>query len=67
MLSLTHLLLIGVVVLLIFGPTKIPKLGRTLGEGMREFKKAMKDESDIDVTDSVKHLEDIEVKPRQDS
>ncbi len=30
MLSLTHLLLLTVVLLLLFGPTKLPALGRTL-------------------------------------
>ena len=58
MLSLTHLLLIGIVVLLIFGPTSIPRLGRTFGHGVREFKKALRDESDIDVTDTVRRLDD---------
>jgi sec-independent protein translocase protein TatA len=58
MLSLTHLLLIAVVLLLIFGPTKLPDLGRTLGDGMRGFKKGLKGEEDIDVTDSVKQIED---------
>lgn len=57
MISLTHLMLVGVILLLIFGPTKIPKLGRTIGDGVREFKKALRDESDIDVTDSVKRLD----------
>lgn len=58
MLSLTHLLLISVVLLLLFGPTKLPALGRSLGEGMRSFKKGLKGEEDIDVTDSVKRIED---------
>ena len=57
MFSLTHLLLLAVVLLLIYGPTKIPKLGRTLGDGVREFKKAIVNESDVDVTDSIKRLD----------
>jgi TatA/E family protein of Tat protein translocase len=39
----THLLLILLIVLLLFGPQKLPQIGRSLGEGIREFKKAMKD------------------------
>ena len=58
MLSLTYLLLIAVVLLLLFGKTKLPDLGRTLGESARNFKKALKGEEDIDVTDSVKRIED---------
>lgn len=30
--------IIAVVVLLIFGPRRLPELGRSLGGGMREFK-----------------------------
>ena len=35
-----ELLLILFVVLLFFGPSKLPELARGLGKGMREFKKA---------------------------
>lgn len=58
MLSLTHLLLLSVVLLLIFGPTKLPALGRTLGESARNFRKALRGEEDIDVTHSIKRLDD---------
>lgn len=58
MISFTHLLLIAVVVLLLFGPTKISGLSRGLGEGLRQFKKGMNGEADIDVTDSIKRLSD---------
>lgn len=35
----TELLLLGVLVLLLFGPEKVPQLARTLGRAMREFNK----------------------------
>ncbi len=38
-----ELLLILFVVLLFFGPSKLPELARGLGKGMREFKKAQSD------------------------
>jgi sec-independent protein translocase protein TatA len=38
-----HLILILLVVLIIFGPGKLPELGSGLGKSIREFKKAMKD------------------------
>jgi sec-independent protein translocase protein TatA len=38
-----ELLLILFVVLLFFGPQKLPELMRGLGKGMREFKKAQED------------------------
>ena len=36
--SPTHLLLILLVVLLLFGAKRLPELGRNLGQAMREFK-----------------------------
>lgn len=33
-----HLLLLGLVVLLVFGAKRLPEIGRSLGEGMRGFK-----------------------------
>jgi len=42
----THLLIIGVVALLVFGPKKLPELGKGLGEGIREFKKSMREASE---------------------
>ncbi|RZD15391.1 MAG: TatA/E family twin arginine-targeting protein translocase [Candidatus Acidulodesulfobacterium ferriphilum] len=41
-----EILIIIVVALLIFGPTKLPELGKTLGKGLREFKKASSDLKD---------------------
>lgn len=36
-----ELIVVLVVALLIFGPRKLPDLGRSLGGGMREFKKSV--------------------------
>ena len=36
--GLPELLILLVIVLLIFGPKKLPEMGRSLGRGMREFK-----------------------------
>ena len=40
-----QIILIVLVVLLLFGGRKIPELMKGLGQGMKEFKKATKDES----------------------
>ena len=40
-----QIVIIVLVVLLFFGGRKIPELMKGLGQGMREFKKAVKDES----------------------
>jgi sec-independent protein translocase protein TatA len=38
-------LVVLLVVLLIFGPKRLPQLGRSLGQGMREFKEGITGES----------------------
>jgi sec-independent protein translocase protein TatA len=43
-----EILLVVAVVLLIFGGRKIPELMRGLGQGMREFKKASRGDSEAD-------------------
>jgi sec-independent protein translocase protein TatA len=45
-LSFGKILLIVLVVLLLFGPKKIPDIAQSLGKGIREFKKAMRDVQD---------------------
>ena len=40
----TEFLIIGVVILLLFGGKKIPELMKGLGQGMKEFKKGAGDE-----------------------
>jgi sec-independent protein translocase protein TatA len=39
-----HIFLILIVVVLLFGGKKIPELMKGIGQGMKEFKKAVKDE-----------------------
>ena len=39
----THLIIIFAIALLIFGPRKLPELGKGLGEGIRALKEGMKD------------------------
>jgi sec-independent protein translocase protein TatA len=41
-----HLLVIFGLTLLVFGPKKLPELGKGLGESIRGFKSAMKTEED---------------------
>lgn len=40
-LSFTHLLLLVVVLLLFFGPSKLPQLGQSLGRAIRGFKEGL--------------------------
>lgn len=41
-LGIWELVLILVIVLVIFGPKKLPEIGKSLGRGLREFKHATK-------------------------
>ena len=38
-----HLIIIFAIALLVFGPKKLPELGKGLGEGIRALKEGMKD------------------------
>ena len=41
--GMMELVVIFVVALLVFGPKKLPELGKSLGKGLREFKRATDD------------------------
>ena len=43
-LSITHLLVVLIVALLLFGAGRVADVGKGLGEGIRNFKKGLKDE-----------------------
>jgi Tat protein translocase TatB subunit len=57
-----ELIIIFIVALLVFGPKKLPELGRTLGKGIRELKSALSG-----VTESIEEagIEDEIKKARQ--
>ena len=42
----THLLVIFGIALLVFGPKKLPELGKGIGKGIRGFKSAMKEKEE---------------------
>ena len=47
----TEIVILLIVALLIFGPKRLPAMGRSLGRGMREFKDSIsgKDRDDDDI------------------
>jgi sec-independent protein translocase protein TatA len=53
--GITGLIVILVVALLVFGPKRLPEIGRSLGKGMREFKDSITGSS---------HEEKAELPPR---
>ena len=56
----THLMVLAVVVLVLFGGKKLPELGKGLGEGLKGFKDGMKGVAD-DGTSTVKTTETTHV------
>ena len=54
-------LLIALVVLLLFGGKKIPELAKGLGSGIKNFKKAVKDDEE-EIAQNIK-ADEIEKKP----
>ncbi len=48
----THLLFVLAIALLVFGPRKLPELGKGLGEGLRGFKQGIKGEPEAAVVKS---------------
>ena len=55
-----EIVVVLVIVLLIFGPKRLPDLGRSLGRGMREFKDSVtgKDKDELPAADDVAHKPD---------
>lgn len=49
-LGMGELLLIFIVILLIFGSSKLPQLGDALGKGIKNFKRSISGNDEIDVT-----------------
>ena len=50
-----HLLVIFGIALLVFGPKKLPELGKGIGEGIRGFKSAIKEQAEETSTTVVAH------------
>lgn len=58
-LSFWHLIILLVIVLLFFGPNRLPGLGKSVGEAIRGFKKGLEGD-EIDVTARREQLKDGE-------
>ena len=43
-----ELIVLAIVLLLIFGPKRLPEIGRSMGKGMREFKDSITGKDDDD-------------------
>jgi sec-independent protein translocase protein TatA len=53
-----ELLLLGLIVLLVFGPKRLPEMGRSMGRGMREFKDSITGDAKSEINEFVVPAED---------
>ena len=58
-----ELIVIFIVALLVFGPSKLPELGKSLGEAIRGFKKAINDAENTPA-DNPQALHDFKNRPK---
>ena len=56
-LGMTELLVILIIVVIIFGASRLPEVGRGIGEAIRNFKKSTSEPPEIDVTPKEKPKE----------
>jgi sec-independent protein translocase protein TatA len=52
LLAPSHLILLALVALLVFGPKRLPEIGRSLGHGLRGFKESVSGDKPEDDADS---------------
>ena len=52
--SISHMLILAVILLVFFGPSKIPQFGQSLGKAIRGFKQGL-NEIDTDSKDITNH------------
>lgn len=55
MFSMPDIIVILAVVLVVFGPGKLPEIGASLGKGIRNFKKTSEDEPPAEKDEKLEH------------
>jgi sec-independent protein translocase protein TatA len=56
-LGATELIIILVIVIILFGASRLPEIGKGIGEAIRNFKKSTSEKPEIDVTPDKKSEE----------
>jgi sec-independent protein translocase protein TatA len=46
----TELIIVLVIVVILFGASRLPEIGRGIGEAIKNFKKSISEQKEIDVT-----------------
>ena len=68
-LGIQELIFIFVIALLVFGPKKLPELGKSLGKGLKEFKRAtddLKSSWNEQVRDAERTVDDVKASVTKD-
>ena len=58
-----EIVLILVAALIVFGPKRLPELGRSMGRGIREFKNSVTSDKDDDDVRELEHTPAAEERP----
>ena len=64
-LGMPELLIILVIAVIVFGPSKLPELGRSLGKGIAEFKRATAEPTSADEVQPVRPVNAAAAPPRE--
>jgi sec-independent protein translocase protein TatA len=64
-----EMMIVGVLALVLFGPKKLPELGKALGQGLGNFKKSLTDaqtemKTAMEIEDKKSHPVEEEAKPQ---
>jgi len=57
-LGISEILVIFVVAVVLFGYKKLPDVGRSLGRGIQNFKRSMREPDEVDITPPKKESDD---------
>ena len=57
--GMSEMVIVFVIALIVFGPRRLPEIGRSLGSAMREFRRSLNQiQREIELADPVKPLKD---------
>ena len=62
-----ELMIILVIVVILFGATRLPQIGKGIGEAIRNFKKGMSEQEEIDVTPKKGSSQKEEIEKKEES